>query len=209
MRARSAGVGALAAVGLILQASSCRSEAGAAAQKGPSPTIAPKDVQTTRSPPSPSPGAATREASVEDIVALATDRTLWPARPEVAEERLRLFGSLKREQPVPEVLTLVGGRSGPLERVEVSYSADGKNGWIFLGASFFLGASDLPRLQKTIEADLRKQLGKPRFTKKGKGEEIPALGWKLHGRMELLLRKSPVEGEKLLLVMISEPQGGG
>ena len=38
--------------------------------------------------------------------------------------------------------------------------------------------------------------------------DLPAAGWTLGNHLELLLARSPVEGERLLVLMISEPQGG-
>lgn len=148
--------------------------------------------------------------SVDALVKSVGQRKLWPLKPDVAEDRLQALGPWKREQPIPDALTLVAGRAGVVERSELSYSADAKKRWIFLGASFFLGDTDLERLYHTLSEQLQLQLGKPAWVRKGKKSTggKPAAGWRLGNRLELLLTHSPVEGEHLLAIMVSEPQGG-
>ena len=140
-------------------------------------------------------------------MALTAARKVWPLAPDDAERQLGALGPWKREQPVPEVLTLVGPASGIVQRSELSYSADGKKGWAFVGASFFVRASE-PTSLKTLGELIRKKLGKPRWTHRNVAGELPSNGWSLGGRLELVLGKSPVEGESLLVLTISEPQGG-
>jgi hypothetical protein len=156
-------------------------------------------------------GASTSPTSVsaEALVKLVAQRKLWPLKAETADNQLGALGPWKREQPIPEALTLVAGHAGIVERSEVSYAADAKKRWIFLGASFFVGDPDLARLHRTLSDLLRQQLGKPAWTRKAKTKgDLPAVGWKLGKRLELLLTKSPVEGERLLALVVSEPQGG-
>ena len=141
------------------------------------------------------------------MVKLVGQRKLWPLKADLAEEQLRALGPWKREQPIPEVLTLVAGRSGIVARSEISYAADAKKRWFFVGASFFVADPDLARLHRALSEVVQKQLGKPRWTRKANGD-LPAAGWKLGNNLELLLARSPVEGERLLAIMISEPQGG-
>jgi hypothetical protein len=142
------------------------------------------------------------------LVKLLAQRKLWPLKAEAVEEQFRALGPWKREQPIPEALTLVAGRSGIVERSEISYAADAKKRWIFVGASFFVADADLLRLYRSLSEAIAKELGKPRWTRKATGGDMPAAGWTLGKRLELLLTRSPVEGEHLLALMISEPQGG-
>jgi hypothetical protein len=148
--------------------------------------------------------------SADALVKLVARRKLWPLKPEWVEDRLHALGPWKREQPIPEALTLLTGRMGVVERSELSYSGNAKKQWIFLGATFFLGGPDLENLHQTLSNLIQVQLGKPSWTRKGKksAQEVPAVGWKLGNRLELLLTKRPVEGERLLAIMIPEPQGG-
>ena len=139
---------------------------------------------------------------------MVAQRKLWPLKADSAEEQLSALGPWKREQPIPEALTLVAGRSGLVARSEIAYSADAKKRWIFVGASFFVADPDLPHLYRALSEVIQKQLGKPRWTRKAANGDLPAAGWKLGNRLELLLTRSPVEGERLLALMISEPQGG-
>jgi hypothetical protein len=156
-----------------------------------------------------STGNAQQSASADALVKLVAQRKLWPLKAETVEEQLRALGPWKREQPIPEALTLVAGCSGAVARSEISYAAAPKKRWAFVGASFFVADSDLPRLYQALSDLIQKELGKPRWTRKkaAKGE-LPAAGWKLGKHLELLLRQSPVEGENLIAIMISEPQGG-
>jgi hypothetical protein len=168
-------------------------------------TAAPaKAADAPHSPVSPSQAVT----SVDELVKLLTQRELWPPKAEVVEEQLRVLGPWKREQPIPEALTLVAGRSGLVERCEIAYSADEKKRWSFVGATFFVGDADLARLYRALSDQIRTHLGKPRWTRKaGKGER-PASGWNLGKRLELSLSDSPVYGESLLAINVSEPQGG-
>ena len=100
--------------------------------------------------------------SAEELVKLVAQRKLWPLKADVAEEQLRALGPWKREQPIPEALTLVAGRSGLVARSEISYSADARKRWIFVGASFFVADPDLAHLYRALSEVIQKQLGKPR-----------------------------------------------
>lgn len=77
----------------------------------------------------------------------------------------------------------------------------------FRGATFFVADSDLAHLYRAVSDVIQKQLGKPRWTRKASHGDLPAAGWKLSNHLELLLTQSPVAGERLLALMISEPQG--
>jgi hypothetical protein len=165
-----------------------------------------KEAASSGAATAAAPGAAA--VSAEQLVSLVAQRKLWPLKPEAVEDQLRPLGPWKREQPIPEALTLIGGRSGHVARSELSYSADGKKGWAFVGATFFVGDEDLGRLYDTLSGLIQKQLGKARWTRKATKGELPSAGWKLGPRLELLLRKSPTEGEQLIALMISEPQAG-
>jgi len=146
--------------------------------------------------------------SAEELVKLVAQRKLWPLKADAVEAQLRALGSWKREQPIPEALTLVAGRSGIVARSEISYTVDRKKRWIFVGASFFVADPDLAHLYRALSDVIQKQLGKPRWMRKAANGDLPAAGWKLSNHIELLLTQSPVEGERLLALIISEPQGG-
>jgi hypothetical protein len=176
------------------------------------PIAAPPADPTQKAPladrTSLTPTTTQHEVSAEDLVTLIAQRKLWPLSVEAAEATLRPLGAMKRQQPVPEALTLIGGRSGIVERFEISYSSDGKKDWIFVGASFFLNDRNLSDLRQRLDVLLQEQLGRPKWAKGKKAGEAAAAGWKLRGRTELTLQKSPYEGEQLLVIMISEPQRG-
>jgi hypothetical protein len=102
-------------------------------------------------------------------------------------------------------LALSGGPSGALARFQVAYSGDEKGHWTFNVATFFLGDSDLHRLHAAVEKQLAELLGKPEWV--DKSSDLPSAGWGLGRSMKLLLAPSPIGGEKLLMISISEPDG--
>jgi hypothetical protein len=116
--------------------------------------------------------------SVEDVVKLVAQRKLWPLKAEAAEDQLRALGPWKREQPIAEALTLLAGRAGVVEHSELSYAADVKKRWTFVGASFFVGDPDLARLHHTLSDLLQHQLGRPAWTRKAQTSkgDLPAVG---------------------------------
>lgn len=194
---------------LWVLSATCRADhAAVAGADTPKPATAPKSAPTEPSKPTAAPGASSDTTSATDLVGLVAQRDLWPLKADSVADRLRPLGPWKREQPIPEALTLVGGRRGAIERAELSYSSDGKNGWIFVGASFFVRDTDLKRSYDDTAAAVQKQLGKPKWTRKASSGGIPSAGWKLPNRLELLLSKSATEGEQLLALTVSEPQGG-
>jgi len=147
-------------------------------------------------------------AATSELVKLVAQKALWPLQADGVESHLQTLGPWKREQPIPEALTWVAGASKLATRAEVSYATDAKKRWSFVGASFFLGAADLDRLYRELNELIQHQIGKPRWTRKGSKGQAPSTGWRLANRLELLLGRSPVDGEKLLVLTISEPQGG-
>lgn len=184
------------------------------------PGAEPAKAQAAPSAPAPRPvtndagGAADPDArkgelTIDGLVALVAQRRLWPLGPDAAEKKLAALGPWKRDQPLAEVLTLIGAPSGVVQRSEISYSSDGNKGWIFVGASVFVRGANLSEMQKAIADLVSTKLGKPRWTRRAQGSDVPSAGWKLGARQELLVRQSPVEGEKLLVVMVSEPQATG
>jgi hypothetical protein len=183
---------------LAVQAANAGDRPGAVAKQA----VETSNASAARAEGSPNQPPVT---SAEELVKLVAQRKLWPLKADAAEEQLRALGPWKREQPIPEALTLVAGRAGIVARSEISYAADAKKRWIFVGASFFVADADLGQLHRTLSEVIEKQLGKPRWTRKA--ADRPAAGWKLGKHLELLLTHSPVEGERLLALMISEPQG--
>jgi hypothetical protein len=181
------------------------SAAHSADDRPTAPSAAARPVEKNTGNPA---GGESADASTEALVKLVAQRKLWPLKAEAVEEQLRALGPWKREQPIPEALTLVAGHAGVVARTEISYAAAPKRRWVFLGASFFVADADLPRLYQALSDLIQKDLGKPRWTRKAAKGELPAAGWKLSKRLELLLRQSPVEGERLIAILISEPQGG-
>jgi len=144
--------------------------------------------------------------SIEQLITLIARPGQWPLDVDAAEQLLQPLGPVRREQPVAEALSLLGGPSGVLNRFEVSYSTDEQGRWMFEGASFFLGDADLVRLHEAVKGLLTQQLGKAEWTEDDAGE-LEAVGWDLGGVTKLLFALSPNEGERLLRISIAEPEG--
>jgi len=174
-----------------------------------SPSSVPKNEPSLRAEPSAEPNPSlevNHEKQSVDPVDLVVKRELWPLEPASAEEILQGLGHVRRETPAPDVLSLVGGPTGALARFEVSYSQDADGRWTFNVASFFFGGEpDLPALYQKIETRITERLGKPKWTEKQ--EELPSSGWSLGRDMSLLLTSSPNQGERLVMLSISEPEG--
>jgi hypothetical protein len=149
--------------------------------------------------------AAVNYTKPVDPVELVAKREMWPLDPGSAEELLRGLGHVRRETPEPRALSLIGGPSGALARFEVSYSQDDAGQWAFNVANFFFGEADLPALNQKIETAIIERLGKPDWTERQ--AELPSSGWSLGRDMNLLLAPSPNQGERLVLLSVSEPEG--
>jgi hypothetical protein len=152
----------------------------------------------------PSNGTTSQTQSV-DSVDLVVKRELWPLKPASAEELLQGLGQVRRETPIPRALSLVGGPTASVARFEVSYSQDEDGHWTFNAATFFLGDADLPRLYRRLQTRITERLGKPEWTEKQ--NDLPSSGWSLGRDMSLLLAPSPNQGERLVMLSISEPEG--
>jgi len=193
----------------------CQSSASSREAKPAAPAPAGQPAAPAVRPAAKGTGDATAadapkgELTLDGVVALVAQRRLWPLGPDAAEKKLAALGPWKRDQPLAEVLTLVGPSSGVVERTEISYSSDGNKGWLFVGGTIFVRGSNLPELQKTVADLVSSKLGKPRWTRRAEGGDAASAGWKLGARQELLVKQSPVAGEKLLAIMISEPQATG
>jgi hypothetical protein len=143
------------------------------------------------------------DATASSVVTLIAKPGLWPLDVESARRVLTALGPVKREQPRPEALSLVGGPFGALERFDVDYSLEENKYWVFASAWFFLGGRDLDRLYRTIEARLIQLLGKPASTDRDAGAVLPTVTWDL-GEAILSLAPSKDRGERQLMIAIHE-----
>jgi hypothetical protein len=110
---------------------------------------------------------------------------------------------VKREQPTPKDLSLVGGPFGALDRFDVDYWLDDERYWVFGSAGFFLGGGDLARLYHATEARLTRLLGKPLSTDDEDGGALPIVTWDL-GEAILSLAPSSADGQPRVLIAIHE-----
>jgi hypothetical protein len=138
-------------------------------------------------------------------VDLVIKRELWPLEPASAEELLKRLGHVRRETSVPHALSLVGGPTGSVARFEVSYSEGDDGHWTFNAANFFLGDAELATLYRKLETRITERLGKPAWTEKQ--NDLPSTGWSLGRDMSLLLAPSPNQGERLVMLSVSQPEG--
>jgi hypothetical protein len=169
--------------------------------------------ESSTQPRAPSDPSATTSAAhtagsrgqAVDPVELVVKRDLWPLEPASAEKLLQELGHVRREVPFPRALSIVGGPTGPVERFEVSYSQDDDGHWTFNAASFFLRDPDLQALYQKLETRIIERLGKPAWTERQ--GDLPSSGWNLGRDMSLLLAASPNQGERLLMLSVSEPEG--
>ena len=168
----------------------------------------PSIAAAAKEPSATNPATQQAVRSVNELVSFVVQPKLWPLKADSVGERLAALGPWKREQPIPEALTLMAERSGIVARAEIAYSADAKKRWVFMAANFFISDSDLAHLYRELSQEIQTKLGKPRWSRKAANGDAPAAGWKLDKHLELLLGQSPVEGEQLLTLTISEPQGG-
>lgn len=152
----------------------------------------------------PSPAASEREPAV-DPIDLVVKRDLWPLEPAAAERLLQGLGQVRRETVGPHGLSLVGGPTPTLARFDVSYSQDDDGHWTLNAASFFLRDADLTLLYARLETRIIERLGRPEW--RSQQDELPSSGWSLGRDMSLLLAPSPNQGERLVMLSISEPEG--
>lgn len=159
-------------------------------------------VSHTRAEPQPA-----MDGAIERVVDLFAVRNFWPPTPDAAEQHFRaLLGPLQRQQPMPGALTLVGTPVGPVARTTITFSRVDDQ-WYFVGASIFMSGAD-PKKQQTIAiAAIRRRLGKPSWSRRDNLMGLRSIGWTLRGAMELMLAPSSIEGEKLLMLTVSQPTG--
>jgi hypothetical protein len=163
----------------------------------------------------PKPGASTTApVTPERIVDVLANRAAYPVPLADASTRFASIATLTREAATPEAIIVAG--SGPaVRRLEITYSKDASDHWIFSHVTARLVPSppdDVPTLQAQLVAALRKKLGKPKFTNKG-DDPLPQMGWKVKGPIELWVGEetSTIRGEdgpeRHIRVSVAEPAG--
>lgn len=167
------------------------------------PVVAEPPVETPRSPPAPGDEPPGSNATIESVVALIAKPNLWPLDIDSARRVLSALGPVKREQPTPTRVSLVGGPFGPLERYDVAYSLDDQQHWVFGSAGFVLAQRDLPRLYHELEARLTQLLGKPAQKATAKASALPTPAWDLGDAIMLSIAPSSKSGECRVLIASS------
>ncbi len=151
-------------------------------------------------------GSAAADVTPSQLVQLAARPKAWPMSADAVERYLAPLGKARRQQVNAGALTIEGGTSPVVSRFEVSYTG-GSDASSFTSASFFLASEDPLALWQHYEALLTAELGAPAWKRDNGGSEPPSAGWNLGAALELLLAPSPNEGERGLLLSISEPEG--
>jgi hypothetical protein len=154
---------------------------------------------------------------LEELVDLIAERSRFPLAQAEAEERLRPWGPIKREEQepnnvLPPTLVLSGNR-GPILNYRVEYDWDEGRSWkfSFFTASIVDPSGRLPPTYRILLRMIRKRLGKPAWTKPEEGR-LTTVAWNLRHRIELSLSEEvdyPAGGPQNdhLTISISEPQG--
>jgi hypothetical protein len=171
---------------------------------------APKPVATAQAA-SPAVSAELLTPTRAKLLASYVTRDLLKLSPEQAIARFAGIVPLARKEPVPEGALLQGSVDG--DKLELSYdlTAKGKLYCSVATLRFAVASSEeASLLYKRVEAELRRQLGKP-TSSIGTDHPHPTLAWKLVRRVELTLGEIPADeslgvGHQLEL-MIGEPTG--
>jgi hypothetical protein len=199
-RQRLAGARLLLALSTALAcAASQPKEALAPVQPVRPPVVAEPPVETPPSPPPPADQPPASNVTVESVVELIAKPNLWPLDVDSARRVLSALGPVKREQPTPSQLSLVGGPFGPLQRYEVAYTLDEQQYWVFGFAGFVLAERDLQRLHHALDARLTR-LGKPSRNASAKAGALPTPAWDLGDAIVLSTAPSSKSGEYRVLI---------
>lgn len=166
----------------------------------------PPGPSSSAEPVPPKPSEPPADVTPAGLVQLVAKPKAWPMSAEAVERYLERLGKTRREQPAGKALTLIGGASRAVTRFEVSYTG-GTDARAFTSASFYLTSDDLIALWHSYETLITTELGAPAWKRDNGAGEPPSAGWNLGGPMELLLAPSPHEGERGLVLTISEPEG--
>jgi hypothetical protein len=169
-------------------------------------SVAPPVAAPSGAEPESSPApidSSTSDTTADSVVTLIAKPGLWPLDVESARRVLSALGPVKREQPTPNDLSLVGGPYGTLDRFDVDYSLDEGRYWVFDSAGFLLGGRDVARLYHAMEARLTQLLGKPASSDGDDGAPLPTVTWDL-GEAVLSLAPSTDAGERRVMIAIHE-----
>lgn len=193
-----------ASASLLIACSSPAASNGVAASPSNAAEVRAEPTEVSANDVPSSPEVTAHDRAI-DPVDLVVKRDLWPLEPAAAEKLLQSLGQVRREAPIPHALSLVGGPTATLARFDVSYAQDDEGRWTMNAASFFLGDADLGALYQRLETRITERLGKPEWSEKQ--NDLPSSGWSLGRDMSLLLAPSPNQGERLVVLSISEPEG--
>jgi hypothetical protein len=145
--------------------------------------------------------------SHQQLVALLTQSKFWPPSLSDLETQLKPLGPLKHERPAERSLQLIGGATGVVQRSDISYASDGHDNWVFESASFFVSSSDLEQTNSDLERLLRKQLGKPNWSRRDSPKTLKSSSWRLTKKLWLILAPSYADQNKLLELTIADTSG--
>jgi hypothetical protein len=183
-----------------------------AARQTPPPAAAPAlaplaPVEAAAAEPAlrpPEPEVPRPSASTDGIVTLIAKPGLWPLDVDSARRVLEALGPVKREQPTPHSLELIGGPFGALDRFDVAYALDDERYWVFGSAGFLLGDPDPAQLYRSIQARLTELLGKPSWTEDESDDDLPTTAWDIGEAMTLSLAPRTEGDERWVMIAIAE-----